>query len=274
MGSRVASRLRTRGFDVVGYARSGAIPEGLEHAPTPAAAVHHADAALVFVTDDAASRAVWLGEHGILAGLRADALAIEQSTLSPAWIDELATHAGARFLDAPVVGSRPQADAGALVHLVGGSTAAFDRAQPLFDATGQAAHHVGPSPAGTHAKLVVNALFATQVALVGELLAFLNAAGPRSAAFAETLGALPVTSPAARVALHAMREHRHAPLFPATLAHKDLGYALAAAADLGVTLPLVTTARGRFAEALARGHGESNLTAVGLLDTTAEGSPL
>ena len=96
--------------------------------------------------------------------------------------------------------------------------------------------------------------------------AFLNAAGPQTAAFVETLGALPVTSPAARVALHAMRERQHAPLFPTALAHKDLDYALAAAADLGVTLPLVTAARARFAEALARGHGESNLTAVGLLD--------
>ncbi|MCA9614605.1 MAG: NAD(P)-dependent oxidoreductase [Sandaracinus sp.] len=266
MGSRVASRLRARGFDVVGYTRSGAIPEGLARASTPADAVRDADAVLVFVTDDVASRTVWLGERGILAGLRDDALAIEQSTLTPAWVEELATHAGARFLDAPVVGSRPQADAGALVHLVGGSTEAFDRARPLFDATGQAAHHVGPSPAGTHAKLVVNALFATQVALVGELLAFLNAAGPQTAAFVETLGALPVTSPAARVALHAMRERQHAPLFPTALAHKDLDYALAAAADLGVTLPLVTAARARFAEALARGHGESNLTAVGLLD--------
>ena len=135
-----------------------------------------ADTVLVFVTDDLASRAVWLGERGVLEGLGDHALALEQSTVTPGWAEELATKVGpARFLDAPVVGSRPHAEAGALVHLVGGSVEAFDRARPIFAATGAAAHHLGASPAGAHAKLVVNALFASQVALVAELLALVGA---------------------------------------------------------------------------------------------------
>ena len=79
-------------------------------------------------------RAVRLGSSGDGLGRagheqREGALAVESSTVSPAWIDELRA-AVPRLLDAPVAGSRPQAEAGQLIFLVGGDAADLDAARP------------------------------------------------------------------------------------------------------------------------------------------------
>ncbi len=88
--------------------------------PAPRDAATGAESVLAVVRDEAASRQVWLDPGtGARAGLASGAVAIESSTLTVAWARELAEGFradGVGFLDAPVVGSRPQAGAG---HLVG-----------------------------------------------------------------------------------------------------------------------------------------------------------
>src|SRR5438552_708500 len=77
-------------------------------------------------------------------------------------------------------------------------------AKSIFSAVGSAAHHVGPVGAGATLKLVVNALFGTQVAAIAELLALLRGSGCDAVAMAEVLSSIPVTSPAAKGALALM----------------------------------------------------------------------
>ena len=136
---------------------------------------------LACVRDDEAARAVWLDdERGAVQGLAAGALAIDSSTLTPDTVRELDAalrEAGARFVEAPVVGSRPQAEARALVHLVGAREADFAAAQPVLARLGKAAHHLGAPGDGAVMKLAVNAYFATQAAALGELLGFAARAG-------------------------------------------------------------------------------------------------
>src|SRR5204862_393952 len=77
-------------------------------APSPRAAVEGAVAVFSMVTDDAALRAVALGEHGIVAGLGRGAVWAEMSTVSPTVTRELGAVVAARgaaMLDAPVSGS-------------------------------------------------------------------------------------------------------------------------------------------------------------------------
>ena len=83
------------------------------------------------VSDDAASRDVWLGENGALAGARPGPHLIESST-SDREVDDRTARRQRRirkceFLDAPVTGSKPQAAAGELLFLVGGSAGALER---------------------------------------------------------------------------------------------------------------------------------------------------
>ncbi|HEU4406700.1 MAG TPA: NAD(P)-dependent oxidoreductase [Polyangiaceae bacterium] len=273
MGRRMAGRLVDAGHDVVVWSRSG-VPDDAprlrgREAPSPRAAAEGAGVVVSMVADDEASKAVWDDPRaGALAALGAGALAIESSTLTPARVAELGGRvrsAGAQFLDAPVVGSRPQADAGALVYLVGGEPDAVDRARPLLAALGRAVHHVGPTPAGSLAKLVANALFGVQIAAVAELLGFAARARLDAAGLLEALGDLPVLSPAAKLAAGGMLAGRFEPMFPAALAEKDFRYALAAAEAVGGRLPVTGRVREIFEHAVARGLGGENLTAVAKL---------
>lgn len=197
---------------------------------------------------------------------------MESSTLSPAWVTQLAAlvvRRGARFLDAPVVGSRPQAEAGALVHLVGGAAEDVAAAAPVLSATGQAVHHLGPAPAGTVAKLLVNALFAGQVAMLAELFGAARLQGLDARAFLDALGQLPVASPAVKGAGAAMLDRRFAPMFPIGLLLKDLDYAAA----LSSTLPMTHRLREVFAGAAAQGLSPLNITAMAQLYPSATTTP-
>lgn len=273
MGSRMARRLVTAGYEVDGWSRSGVPPAladlGMRSASSPREAVARADVILSMVSDDAASRAVWSTPGvGALAGLRADALAIESSTLTPDRVSSLGAEVaaqGGRFLDAPVVGSRPQADAGALVYLVGGAPEDVARARSVLANLGSAIHHLGPTPAGTSAKLLVNALFGVQVALVGELLGLVRASGLDEAKLLEVVGGLPVTSPAAKLAMAAIGADRFDPMFPIALVAKDFRYVLATAASCGASLPLTRRSSELFDQAVSAGLGDENITAIAKL---------
>ena len=273
MGARMAARLLDAGHTVTVWNRTPEraaplVAAGARLGASPCDAASGADIVVSMVTDDDASRAVWTGPKGTLAGLATGAVAVESSTLSPSWTTDLAASvrdAGATFLDAPVAGSRPQADAGALIYLVGGDAEAVERVRPVFEVLGGAVHHVGPVGQGAAIKLAVNALYAVQVAAVAEQLAMLRAAGVDEARAAEVLGATPVASPAAVGAMGAIVARRFDPLFPIDLVEKDLRYAVAAARAGGAEAPVTEAARAVFGRAQEAGLGGDNITGVAQL---------
>lgn len=269
MGRRMAQRLAGAGLELTVWNRSGiGAFVGARHAATVREAV--ADARVVFsmVRDDAASRAVWLGTDGALACVGRDTAVVECSTVSPAWVTELsaaASHAGLRFIEAPVVGSRPQAESGGLVFLAGGTVDTVERVRPLLSHIGSAVHYVGASPSGAYAKLLVNALFGVQVAALAELLGFATKAQLDVQLLMRALDGLPVLSPSAKGAAAGMLARRFEPMFPLDLAAKDLRYILDAAATLGSRVPMVRGVSEAFEEGRAQGLENENLTAVAKL---------
>ncbi len=115
MGGGMAANWLAKGFAVSVWNRTRAKAEalagkGAKIAATPREAATGADFIFAMVADDAASRSVWLGADGALAGAKSGAIGVESSTLTPDWVRELARQAQAKgvgFLDAPVGGSRP-----------------------------------------------------------------------------------------------------------------------------------------------------------------------
>jgi len=146
MGSGMARRLVSSGFPLSVYSRSRekAAPFaelGVYLADSPRQAAERADVVISMVSDDTASRAVWMGDAGALAGARRGSVLIESSTLTVAWIKELAEASSQRdleFLDAPVTGTKPHAESGQLLFLVGGSANAVEVARPVLSALGRA----------------------------------------------------------------------------------------------------------------------------------------
>lgn len=274
MGSRMAARLVAAGHELTVWNRSPQAAEpfrlaGAAVAGTPRDAVAHAEIVISMVFDDAASRAIWLDRpSGALWGLDSGALAIESSTLTPAWLLELDTQLAARgvaLIDAPVAGSRMQAEAGQLVFMAGGATEMIERARPALVPLGAALHHAGPLGSGAWLKLAVNALFAAQVASMAELLAILDAAGVDSGRALAALKTMPVTSMAASGAGALMLARNYAPQAPVDLIVKDLGYALRSAEGVGTALPVANAVAQRFLAASAAGFGHENLVAVAKL---------
>lgn len=268
MGSRMARHLVAAGHAVTVWNRtpepiSALVAIGARAAETPRSAVAQADFALAMVRDDTASRAVWLdGQAGALSALQDHAIAIECSTLSLDWVRSLAgkfANAGRAFLDAPVAGSRPQAEQKQLIFMAGGTAATLAAASPVLELMGAAVHHAGHIGAGTAVKLAVNALFGIQLCAMAELLEWLRQQNVDPSRALEVISATPVCSPAAKVAGGSMLAGAFSPMFPISLVEKDFGYACAAAAG---DAPMTTAAHKVFTRALTAGLGADNITAV------------
>jgi 3-hydroxyisobutyrate dehydrogenase len=271
MGSRMAAHLIKAGHHVTVWNRSpaavaAAVARGARSAATPREAAEGAEFVFSMVTDDDASKAVWMtADTGALAGLGKGATAIEASTVSPEWLRSLAVTVeahGACLLDAPVVGSLPQAESAQLVLLAGGAQEIFLKAKPVLGCIASVIHHVGPQGQGSTMKLAANALLAIQVAAVAETLAALDKSGIAPKRALEIISGLPVMSPAGNGFAGLMVAGDFAPRFTAALIAKDLRYAVGEAAENTSKVPMLQAARDIFNELCARGLGGENISAA------------
>ena len=271
MGAGMAGNVLRAGFPLTVYNRrpekAAALAEaGARVAASPREAAHDASVILSMVADDNASRAMWLGEDGALTGADQSALLIESSTLTVAWVRELAQAAqaaGAEFIDAPVTGSRDQAAAGQLLFLVGGSGAALERARPVLSVMARGIVHVGPTGSGALLKLVNNFMSGLQAVVLAEALALIERSGlDRATALEVLLNGAP-GSPLVKTLTPRMTERAYTPPnFSLRLMMKDLTYAREEAARFGVSLETATCALSLFERSLAAGHGDLDFSAV------------
>lgn len=272
MGARMARRLLAAGHEVTVWNRTPQRAQdmaghGARIADTPRQAVCDAEYVIAMVRDDAASRQLWL-EQGVLESMPTGAVAIDSSTLSPDWVRELgaaADSAGVALLEAPVSGSRPQAESGQLVFFVGGDGAVCRKAEPILLAMGRAVHHVGPHGSAALTKLCTNALLGVQVVALAELIGLLQRSGQDVGSILAAIGTTAVWSPVAAGSsagmLNGLASGSFAPMFPVELIEKDFGYALDAAGSPGLA-PMIAAAGQVFAQAMRQGLGAENMTAV------------
>jgi 3-hydroxyisobutyrate dehydrogenase-like beta-hydroxyacid dehydrogenase len=271
MGSRMVPHLIKAGHDVTVWNRSpaavtAAVARGARSASTPREAAEGAEFVFSMLTDDDASKAVWMTAYtGALAGLDRNATAIEVSTVSPEWLRSLAAVVeahGAFLLDAPVVGSLPQAETAQLILLAGGAQEIFLKAKPVLGCIASVVHHVGPQGQGSTMKLAANALLAIQVAAVAETLVALEKSGIAPKRALAIISELPVMSPAGKGFAGLMVAGDFAPRFTAALIAKDLRYAAAEAAENTAKVPVLQAAREIFDELCAQGFGDENISAA------------
>ena len=267
MGSRVARRLLEAGHELHVWNRTAekAAPldeAGAVAAATPAEAAARAEAVLTMVADPAALREVTEGEEGAAAGVREGATVIEMSTVGPDAVRRLASvlEARAGLMDAPVLGSRSEADAGTLKIFVGGPAELVERWAPLLSVLGSPLH-VGAVGSGAAAKLVANTTLVGTIGVLGEALALAEGLGlPRERAF-EVLAATPLGAQAER-RRESVESGEYPPRFALYLARKDAELVAAAAREAGVDLRLTEAARSWLAEAEEAGLGDRDYSAV------------
>ncbi len=207
-----------------------------------------------------------LRNAGALAGAPAGAILLESSTVSLGWLRELRRAAealGYALLDAPVTGSKQAAAAGQLVFLVGGEAALVERVRPVLEAMAVRVVHCGASASALSIKLVNNMLAAVQVAALGEGVVLAKRFGLSDELVSAVLSNGPVASVAVKGKLPLMLAHNYADTqFALRWMIKDLGYALQAADELGVPLPLVALARQFYRLAGNLGYEDADWAAV------------
>ena len=270
MGSGMAANLLKAGFRLNVYNRTEAkaqplVAAGARYAATPSEAVTDASIVIGMLADDAASREVWTGKDSALNTLGKGAIAIESSTVSPAWIAELAALAeahGAGFLDAPVTGSRTQAAEGQLTFLVGGSANVLETAGPALKAMSKEIVHLGPTGSGARMKLINNFLCGVQAASFAEGLAWIERSGLDPQKAVAVLNAGAPGSPISRAMGERMLNHNYTVNFLLRLLAKDMRYAEAEAATSHVDLQTAAVARKLFERAIAAGYGEQDMASV------------
>lgn len=273
MGSGMAQRLLAAGHELVVANRTASaakplLAAGARFADSPRQAVEGVEAAFVMVSDDDASRAVWLGPDGVLAGSPTEsAFAIESSTLSAGWVAELSAvtrSRGWRYLDCPVTGLPDAAAAGELTLLIGAADDDLRQARALLKPLASQLVRFGDVGAGTAYKLIVNLIGAVQIAGIAEGLALAERAGLDLRQVEAALATGQAASP--QVVRNARRmvagDHADPVTFSGRLRRKDAAYAMRLAQQLGAAAPFGATALAALDELLDAGLGEVNESAV------------
>lgn len=174
MGMPVARRILAAGYPVHVYARrpevrAEAARLGAAAAPSLVEVAAACDVVLINVFSDDQVRDVALGPDGLAAHVRPGTVLVNHTTGRPSTVqavDAAARQHGAATLDCAMSGGPADIDAGQLTLLVGGEQAVLDQVRPVLATYGSPIIHVGALGDAQKVKLLNNALFGAQVALV------------------------------------------------------------------------------------------------------------
>lgn len=270
MGSRMAMNLVQKGYKVMVWNRTpeaarALVDAGAIQAKTPHEAALEADCVISMVRDDQASEAVWLDPHdGALAAMKADAIAIESSTVTKSWIERLyivAFDKKVALLEAPVSGSLPQAESGQLVYFVGGEEAVYNRVLSVLQVMGSTVQYLGKLGAATLTKLTTNAMLGIQVTAYAELIGMLQQHGANVSGILEAISKTSVWSPVANYLTNSMTTGDFEAKFPVELIRKDFLY-LMELVPSKTDVPVSNVAKQVFEKAIENKLGQHNMTSV------------
>ncbi len=245
MGGPMARNLVKAGYEVVVYNRSRDAVEELEQdgafgASGPKEVAEKSDVVITMLPDSPDVEAVVYGDDGVAGGLHSGSLLVDMSTISPVVTEEISAavkEKGASMLDAPVSGGDVGAQQGSLSIMVGGSEEDFERAKPLFEVMGATVNHVGPTGAGQVTKAANQVVVALTIEAVSEALVLGSKGGVAPEKILDVLGGGLAGNKVMEVKREKFLSHDFSPGFRSELHHKDLGIALAAAREYGVSLP-------------------------------------
>jgi 3-hydroxyisobutyrate dehydrogenase len=265
MGGAMARRLASSGFDLILWNRTAARAQELgvgRVAATPADAARDADVVISSLTNEAAVREVYLSGDGVLRNA-AGKLLIEASTAGPRIAEELgpdARAAGARFLEAPVVGSVPAVESGKLLIIAAGDPADVEDARPVLEHLGDIVY-AGPWGNGQRLKLIANSMLGIVSAAAAELLAAGTAAGLDRA---QVFSVLARFAPGLSARERGFLQDQHTPtMFAVRDLVKDLDLAIE---TFGGATPLAHQAREAFTETMERSPDLDISAVVGLYE--------
>ena len=273
MGEPMCRNLAKKGgVPVVGYdTRPEPLERLAEDGVTPAASIgelmEQVDIVFICVPGEPESRAVCLGEDGVVASARAGQIVVDMSTVLPSVGRDVAAacaEKGADFLDAPIARARFAAIDGTLCIMVGGEAAVLGRARPYLATMGTDIVHCGGTGTGQVMKLMNNMVVFENLNAIAEAYTIAKRAGMDGTLFLETLSQGSGDSFVCRNhGLKSMAKDDHPEnAFPVTYGIKDVSYAIKLAEEMGVDARGAKLAIERLEEAKAAGYGKNYGTVI------------
>ena len=271
MGSRMAANLAAAGYEMTVWNRTAATAEafaaehGVNIAATPAELAAASDVVIKIVVNGEQVEEILVGEQGVIAGAREGMLCIDMSTISPQMAQSLGKRLGEHgiaFIDAPVTGSSPGAEAGTLTIMAGGSEADLERAAPIFEVLGAKTVHCGELGQGQTIKVITNAVAASNAAVLAQALLVARGAGVDLAALSDVIDGGAADSRMAQLKAQPMIDRQYDTLFRLDHMIKDVDLALELAAAEGIPFDYAAQTRELMAEASAEGFGEVDFASL------------
>jgi 2-hydroxy-3-oxopropionate reductase len=278
MGGAMAGNLLEVGHEIVVHNRTRTKAEHLSQhgarvAASPREVAQRSDVVITMLPGPPEVEEVVAGEGGLLEGAAEGSLIVDMSTSSPLLARQLASMArerGVRMLDGPVSGGDVGARDGTLSIMVGGEDEDFERARPLFEVMGETVVHVGGAGAGQVVKACNQIVVALVIEAVAEALVLGSKAGVAPDRVVEVLSGGLASNRVLEVKGEKFLSHEFTPGGKVEYHRKDLGIALAAGREYGVTLPVTALVEQMFGVLEAKGRGGWDHSA--LLTLIEEGS--
>ncbi len=267
MGQPMAGNLLRTGCELRVWNRTPAkcaplAREGAVVCEGPAEVCAGSDITFAMLADPEAARAVFASAA---SGLGPGHDYVDMSTVDARTSKDLAaaaTRAGARFLEAPVSGSKQPASDGSLVILAAGDRSLYDDAAPALDAMGKLKVYLGEVGQGACVKLVVNMIMGGMMTAFGEGLALAGRAGLDGPTLLDVLAAGALANPMFAGKGPAILDGSFSPAFPLRHMQKDLRLALQLGDDLAQPLPTAASANAAFIRARDEGLADLDFSAV------------
>jgi 3-hydroxyisobutyrate dehydrogenase-like beta-hydroxyacid dehydrogenase len=278
MGIAMAANLASAGYRVIAYVRRQEQLDKLEvlglYPTLDITRLFGCAIVISMLPDDDAVRDVVfgreeLGIEGLSSGLLPGAIHLSMSTISTVAASHFASeHARRRqgYVAAPVFGNPDAAIAHQLYVVAAGMPSDIERCRPLLGSIGQRLFTVGTEPAAANlVKLLGNMMTATTLEMLGEVIALFRKRELDPKPFVDILTNTMFGGRAHTIYGDKMVRQSYAAGFVMPLALKDVRLALAEAKNSGVSMPSVEVVRDRLIEGVARGYGDLDWTALGLI---------
>ncbi|KWZ42770.1 MULTISPECIES: NAD(P)-dependent oxidoreductase [Burkholderia] len=240
---------------------------GAQVVDTPAELAARAQTVMLCVLDAQAVGEVVFGASGVLAG---DAAArgvrriVDHSSIPPAATRAYAARAaalGASWIDAPVSGGVPGAQAGTLAVMAGGQPADVDAVRELIGAYASRVTHLGEAGAGQTAKLCNQAIVTATVTAIAEAVGLAQASGIDASRLAEALAGGWADSVLLQTFVPRMTSAGHPPIGALKTFQKDVDAIADAARDAGAVMPVAATVQQVLRLGAAMGLAQADFAA-------------
>ncbi|ATR84420.1 MULTISPECIES: NAD(P)-dependent oxidoreductase [Pseudomonas] len=248
MGLPMCKRLLAAGYPLTVWNRSpekcaDLVAAGARLATTPAELCQYADVVMLCLADTAVVREVVFGENGVASGARAGQLLVDFSSIEPGATREMAAELaalnGMSWLDTPVSGGTPGAEAGTLAIMVGGAAQDLARVQQVLLTLGQRVTHMGPVGAGQVTKACNQMIVACNALVIAEVVALAEQSGVDARLIAEALAGGFADSKPLQILAPQMAESRFEPVkWHVRTLLKDLDTAVKFSREQGSATPI------------------------------------